>query len=325
MNQFNDNFNSFLCQPSAPCSTIDKLKYSNPILQISNLIPIQNFIDFIVQFLRVCLRLIFTGAFSTMFSFGSTFLILFSLSLVSIEAHGDHSGAEHDHDCACRAIELSFKIDCADTATMLNSLQTLRNNSCLTGTKCKTDAVCDKAFAIVLSHHDHCLAPPAEIANKTEVHAYEDVCTTCKIAKAFNPALPVCAPTQCNAPAATFTTAFAFLENSTNACSTNCSTTECTSSFRLLRGAYHRCDGATPALPDAVEKGVHGYDGACEEVDCNPLDKAGPPICSELTTKLATTGNSGTSAPASTTSTAVANNFMQSTSAIVFVALALML
>jgi hypothetical protein len=256
-----------------------------------------------------------------MFSPFITVLIAIAFSVALTDAHGDHSGAEHDHACACRAIELSFKIDCTDTATMLSSLQTLRNNSCLT--KCKTDAVCDKAFSIVLSHHDHCLAPPPEIANKTEVHAYEDVCTTCKIAKEFNPALPVCAPTTCDA-AANFTAAFAFLENATNACATNCSTTECTASFRLLRGAYHRCDGQVD-LPEAVEKGVHAYDGACEAVDCNPMEKAGAPVCTETTTTAAAgstssagAGSTATPAPSTATRTTIF-----STIAIVFVSMTL--
>ncbi len=226
-------------------------------------------------------------------------MIALLVALVAlVAAHGDHSGAEHDHDCACRAVELSFKIDCGDTATMLGALQTLRNNTCLSGgTKCNLDPVCDKAFAIVLSHHDHCLAPPPEIANKTEVHAYEDVCTTCKISKQFNPALPVCAPTKCDA-AAEFTAAFAVLDNATNGCAAACNKTECVDSFRLLRGAYHRCDA--DKLPDAVAKGVHGYDGACEAVDCNPVDKAAAPVCTETSTTkpAATTTASNSTAPA---------------------------
>jgi hypothetical protein len=219
--------------------------------------------------------------------------LIFSIDLVS--SHGDHSGEGHDHDCACRAVELGYKIDCDDTTTMLNALQTLRNNSCLTGNKCKSDVMCDKSFAIVLSHHDHCLSPPAEIANKTEVHAYEDICTTCKISKAFNPALPLCASVKCDANAS-FVAAFANLQNVTNGCSDNCNTTTCIDSFRLLRAAYHRCDGGEFELPDAVEKGVHAYDGACEAVDCNPKSKEeSNPICLETVAPSTTTTSSSSS------------------------------
>jgi hypothetical protein len=232
----------------------------------------------------------------------SIIFIFFIFSIDLVSSHGDHSGEGHDHDCACRAVELGYKIDCDDTTTMLNALQTLRNNSCLTGNKCKSDVVCDKSFAIVLSHHDHCLSPPAEIANKTEVHAYEDICTTCKISKAFNPALPVCAAVKCDANDS-FVAAFANLQNVTNGCSDNCNTTTCIDSFRLLRAAYHRCDGVE--LPDAVEKGVHGFDGACEAVDCNPKNKEeSNPICAETAAPISTTTTSGSTTSSSSTSEA---------------------
>lgn len=56
--------------------------------------------------------------------------------------------------CACKSVELGFKIDCTDKAQMM-ATQTML--AACSKTACQTDKNCQKIFLIAQTHHDYCL------------------------------------------------------------------------------------------------------------------------------------------------------------------------
>ena len=116
---------------------------------------------------------------------------------VKCESHDEHEH-EHEHEkepCGCVAKEPGFTIKC-DTAktTVTAAVKYLQDNVCEVK---KNDTACQKNFAILNAHHDHCdhddLPQTAELA----IHSYEDKFTSCSIKRQFNPKVALCPAVNC--------------------------------------------------------------------------------------------------------------------------------
>ena len=84
--------------------------------------------------------------------------------------------------CACEAEELGFKIDCSDTAAMLEALTFLNANSCVTD--CSSEE-CEKNYYIVQAHHDFCPEENIPEAIEDGFHDFDESCVACGIARGF--------------------------------------------------------------------------------------------------------------------------------------------
>jgi hypothetical protein len=223
--------------------------------------------------------LFFAPLFVKLFASSSPMIALFALlSLASLAAgHGDE---DHDHEesCACVAKELDFKIDCSNMAVVNASFAALGTNACLTGTTCKTNKACEKDFAIVLSHHDHCLAGVLPTSVEDGLHNYEDVCEPCHINRAFDPKLTPCPAVNCS-DSTGHAAAIAFLKDAANNCKSTACAANCTAPWKRLRLVHDTCEEND--IPRDAEALLHELEDSCAANDCNAFDKEAAPVCEE--------------------------------------------
>jgi hypothetical protein len=187
-------------------------------------------------------------------------------------AHDDH---EHEESCACVAKELGFAIDCTAQAPIVAAFKLLQDSAC-GAAKCKTDAACKKAFALVQAHHDHCFTDQVPTEIEAGLHAFEAHCETCAINKQFMPSRPACAAVVCSA-AANFTAAHTYLKD--NNCSTACGAAQCAANFQIVRAAHDTCDHDD--VPTEIEEAVHTFEDACSAQECNTVAATFTPTCTD--------------------------------------------
>jgi hypothetical protein len=156
------------------------------------------------------------------------------------------------------------------------SFAALTTNNCQTGANCKSNAACAKDFAIVLTHHDHCLANTVPKAIEDGLHDFEEKCDACHITRKFDPKLTACPVIACNATA-DHAAAIAFLNATTNNCkATNCAG-ECAAPWKRLRFVHDNCD--EDDVPRNAEAMLHELEDACAANDCNAAEKDEAPKC----------------------------------------------
>lgn len=195
------------------------------------------------------------------------------------------------------------------------SMAALKANACNTGTACKTNKACAKDFLVVVAHHDHCLSEQVPPHIEDSLHDFEEFCTSCFVARQFDPKLPVCDAVTCSDTAG-LATAINFLKDTANNCSATQCAGACAAPFKRLRAAHDRCE--EDDVPRDAEGLLHSLEDACAAVDCNVATAAFTLDCNESTTAAAavtTTAAAGTTA----TSDAAA---LASALAVVVVALA---
>ena len=59
------------------------------------------------------------------------------------------------------------------------AMKTLKDKKCASGTTCKTDEECEKAYFVVQAHHDHCAADEVPKAVAADLHDFESSCSSC--------------------------------------------------------------------------------------------------------------------------------------------------
>lgn len=146
------------------------------------------------------------------------------------------------------------------------AMKTLKDKKCASGTTCKTDEECEKAYFVVQAHHDHCAADEVPKAVAADLHDFESSCSSCHIAKKLDKSLPTCDEADCAAGDA-LQAAFDYLEDESNGCASDCSANECGKNFQMLRAAHDACE--IDDLPQAVEEGIHDFEDACAAQECN--------------------------------------------------------
>jgi hypothetical protein len=219
-------------------------------------------------------------------------VLLFSIASV-VFAHDDHDHEHEEEQCACVAKELGFTIDCKTQAPIAAAFKTLQDNAC-GAAKCKTDAACKKAFALVQAHHDHCLTDQVPTEVETGLHAFEAHCETCAINKQFMASRPACAAVTCSATA-NFTAAHAYLKD--NNCSTACASAQCATNFQIVRAAHDTCEHDD--LPTEIEEAIHSFEDACSAQECNTVAAAFTPTCTDDHAHDTTGAPGSTTAPSS--------------------------
>ena len=195
------------------------------------------------------------------------------------EGHEDHGGEK----CACAGGETDhpFTIDCTDTTTIRAAATTL--DSCTaTDAGCKDATpnsdgvlVCNQAFLILQAHHDYCEHDTLLAAEELQVHDFEAVCVNCEVDRSYGANLQQCEEIGhclCDAAGESTSAAMAALAVLDTDCTANggastcCSTTATQNAFRTVV-AYH--DHCGHDLPEAIEDGLHNYEGACFNSFCN--------------------------------------------------------
>lgn len=172
-------------------------------------------------------------------------------------------GASAKGSCACESEELGFKIDCADTATMLDALNFLNTNSC--ATVCSS-VDCVRNYYIVQSHHDYC--PESDIPETVEdgFHDYDEACTGCEIKRDFVEGAPNCPAPNCGDSSGND----AYTSLIENGCNLDCSSDTCRDLFFTLRTVHDGCPHDT--LSRASEEGLHDLERPCADQICNQAD-----------------------------------------------------
>ncbi|CAB9509690.1 expressed unknown protein [Seminavis robusta] len=165
------------------------------------------------------------------------------------------------NSCACLAQDLSFTINCDDTATMLTALNDLKTSACATA--CTSDE-CVKNYYIMQSHHDYC--PEAGIPQEIEdgFHDFDDSCTPCKIQRKPTEGAPPCPTPNCEDNSGND----AYTKLVDSGCGTDCSSDICRDAFFTVRAAHDTCPHDT--LSRAAEEGLHDLEIPCANQICNP-------------------------------------------------------
>merc|ERR1719354_243033 len=99
----------------------------------------------------------------------------------------------HDHgdpeECVCISEEMGWPIDCSNQKIMQAAYDLLIQNNC--DKNCHSH-VCQDNFYIVQAHHDRCLDDQVPEDIEKGFHDFEDRCDDCRIARLYDPSLPMC-------------------------------------------------------------------------------------------------------------------------------------
>jgi hypothetical protein len=207
------------------------------------------------------------------------FLLLSSTSsTVIVVVDGADTGG---NTCACEAQRLDFNIDCSNQDAMLAAVGVLEINNCSTPV-CSTNPECVKNFLIIQSHHDFCYHEDVPETIERVIHIYEEFCTNhCLINPKFDVEARKCPPVDCAMDGGGVDDAYQTIVNDLN-CLSDCSSTDCASSFRRIKAVHDKCPKDT--LSWVVEVAYHDYDEVCDEFGCNIAesgDAADELICND--------------------------------------------
>ena len=192
------------------------------------------------------------------------FSVCASILFFAASAEGSVN-SEYKSSCACKAEDLDFRINCANDDLMSSTLASLIREGCLSS--CASDS-CKKNFLILKSHSDYCLH--AEISSPVEdaVHQHEKSCEEgCSIGRRQDPALESCPTAVCDSSGED-----AYIKLLLADCLTDCSSTICSTNYKILRSVYDSCPDST-LTPD-VRTGIRNMEDSCADFNCNTLSSA---------------------------------------------------
>ena len=235
-------------------------------------------------------------------------LLLLSLSSSStaiVVVDGANTDDGSGKTCACEAQRLSFNIDCSNQDAMLAAVGVLEINDCSSPSSssssssssvCNSNPDCVKNFLIIQSHHDFCYHEEVPETIERVIHIYEESCTNhCLINPKFDLDARKCPPVDCTMDGGGVDDAYQTIVNDSN-CLSDCSSTDCASSFRRIKAVHDKCPKDT--LSWTIEVAYHDYDEICDEFGCNIAESgeaADELICNEPITNTAANGMSSSS------------------------------
>eukprot|EP00049_Salpingoeca_infusionum_P019798 m.363054 g.363054 ORF g.363054 m.363054 type:complete len:244 (-) comp21397_c0_seq1:132-863(-) len=194
--------------------------------------------------------------------------------------HDDHDDHDHhDHEaCGCIAAEYGFEINCLNDTLLATSTEYLQNHTECSSAKqgCAADTNCQFHYYVIQAHHDFCLDIGEAIGEL--IHDYESGCQDCLIARQYDPSLESCPKAKCSKTSVS-TAALNDLEEVSNNCASDCSSTVCASAFRIIRAVHDTCD--EDEIPEKVEDAIHDYEEQCQAFSCNiATEEFDPNVCS---------------------------------------------
>lgn len=178
---------------------------------------------------------------------------------------------EHDHFCACEAIEFGFEIDCSQTDEMEKAMENLATFGC--GNDC-TSVDCETNWLLVQTHHDYCPTDALPQSVEDGFHDYDEDCASCDITRQYVDGLNNCTMSACdNSGNEAYDTLLSL------GCITDCSLEGCEEAYFSLLTTHDQCEH--DVLSTAAEEGYHDMEEACENLHmCNAVGKD-PLVCDE--------------------------------------------